>query len=49
MKKHNYFKDLKDIQAMTDKVKTLNKSLAFADEYADPEDMTHEQTMDEAA
>lgn len=48
MKKHNYFKDLKDIQAMTDKVKTLNESLAFADEYDDPEDMTQGQPMDEA-
>ena len=48
MKKHNYFKDLKDIQAMTDKVKTLNESLAFADEYDDPEDVPQGQSMDEA-
>ena len=47
MKKHNYFKDLKDIQAMTDKVKTLNESLAFADEYDDPEDVPQGQSMDE--
>lgn len=48
MKKHNYFKDLKDIQAMTDKVKTLNESLAFADEYDDPEDVPQDQPMDGA-
>ena len=48
MKKHNYFKDLKDIHAMTDKVKTLNESLAFADEYDNPEDVPQVQPMDEA-
>lgn len=39
MKKETYFKDLRAIQTLANKVRTLNESLAFADEYDEPEDM----------
>ena len=33
MQKRNFITDLKNIKTLADKIKTLNESLSFADEY----------------